>query len=190
MKISELLSPSNKNEKLDEVLPVLGALGGLALRAAPLLARGGAAALRGVGNAVSGAASTAGRAVQGAQQGARLAKAANSLTPQDQQQQQAQDNKLKSTLSKLQGAFGAAGGPPLDVNKAAQAINTPPGSTPRASDSKNLQPILPALAQALKHSGSAEQIAQAIKTGVQTDIKQQTQAQQTQAQQALKSIKV
>jgi hypothetical protein len=177
MKINELLAIES-HQKIDEVLPA--ALLGAA-RLAPMLAR-----------AAGGAAGTLGRAVSGANNATKALKAANSvnnLIGQDPAQQAKQDNKLKSTLSKLSKTFSVAGGPQLDVNRTAQTLTKPPTGKPDPSAAKNLEPLLPALSAALQNPQSADMVAQAIQTGVKAEIDQLSKAQQAQAKQAAKDIK-
>lgn len=181
MKILELLQP-NLNKQLDEVLPVVGALGAAALRGL------GGAALRGLGGAVG----TAARAVSGVNNATKMLKTANSLNDLvgKDPQQTAQDNKLKSTLSKLKNTLSVAGGPPIDVNRTSQTLTNPVDpSKPDPNTSKNLQPLIPALSQALQHPQSADLIAQAIQTGVKTDIQQQAKAEQEKAKQIAQNVK-
>lgn len=190
MKIQELLQSQSESQKLDEILPALGMLGGAALRAAaPALARAAGSTLS---KAAGGVANTLGRATAGATNATRALKTANSLNNivGKDPEQTAQDNKLKSTLSKLKDTLGMAGGPPIDVNKTSQTLTAPVDpSKPDPAASKNLQALIPGLSQALQHPQSAELISQAIQTGVRADIKQQAKAQQDQAQQAMKSVK-
>lgn len=190
MKIIELLQPQLESQKLDEILPALGMLGGAALRtAAPALARAAGSALS---KAAGGVANTLGRATGGANNATKALKTANSLNNLvgKDSQQPAQDNRLKATLSKLKNTLGIAGGPPIDVNKTSQTLTNPiDPSKPDPSSAKNLQPLIPGLSQALRNPQSAELIAQAIQTGVKANVQQQAKDQEDQAKELMKSVK-
>jgi hypothetical protein len=152
--------------KIFEVLPAV--LAGVA-RSAPTLARGAGATKTAAGK-------TPGTAVA-------------APVPLDPAQQAKQDNRLKSTLAKLNSTFGVAGGPAMDLNRTAQTLTKPPTGKPDPAAARNLEPMLPALSKALQNPQSADLLAQAIKTGVSADLTQTAKDQAAQAKKAAQSVK-
>lgn len=99
--------------------------------------------------------------------------------------------KLKSTLNALQSVVSAAGGGKLDTEKTAQTLTRPLDPTkPDPTSARTLQPLIPALSQALQDPQAADQIQTAIKSGVKNAIAQQAKAQADQAKKQQQAIKV
>lgn len=123
--------------------------------------------------------------------GTAAAKGAANILDKSQTPKKPISPKMKSTLNALQSVVSAAGGGKLDTEKTAQTLTRPIDPTkPDPSSAKTLQPLIPALSQALQDPQAADQIQTAIKSGVKNAITQQAKAQADQAKQAQQQIKV
>ena len=163
------------DQKLDEFLPALaaaaapvaGMIGRGALAAGQALGRGAMAA----GNAALTGAQAVGRGVvQGAQKvGQAVPQAAAKVT-----------NNIKAGVDNIKGAVQQAGGGNVDSSRLSKTLaNQVPGQPMNPQAQKDLQALLPGLANALMDPSSAGQIKQAINTGAKKQAQVQQQQQST-----------
>lgn len=174
----------HKEERLDEFLPLVAAAGGALARGAAMgagaLARGataaGGALARGAGavaNTVGGAATKGTQAV------------GNTISKVAQQAPQAvakTTSNVKRGIDGIKNSLQQAGGANVDSDRLSKTLsNTQPGQPLNPQGQKDIQGMLPGLADALKDPNSANLIKQAIAGGVKAS---QQQAQQQQQQPA------
>jgi hypothetical protein len=177
----------HSDQKLDEILPALaaaaapiaGAVGRGALAAGQALGRGAMAA----GNAALQGAQAVGRGVvQGAQKvGNAMAQGAQKVGQAAPQAAAKVTNNIKAGVDNIKGAVQQAGGGNVDSSRLSKTLATQvPGQPMNPQAQKDLQTLLPGIANALMDPGSASQIKQAISTGAKKQAQQQQQPQQQQ----------
>jgi hypothetical protein len=173
------------DQKLDEFLPALaaaaapvaGMIGRGALAAGQALGRGAMAA----GNAALTGAQAVGRGVvQGAQKvGNAVAQSAQKVGQAAPQAAAKVTNNIKTGVDSVKGALQQAGGGNVDSNRLSKTLATQvPGQPMNPQAQKDLQTLMPGLADALMNPTTASQIKQAISTGVKQQAQQQQQTQQ------------
>lgn len=173
----------HSGQKLDEFLPALAAAGGAlargAVAGAGALGRGAMA----VGNTALKGAQTIGNGIeQGAQAvGDTIATGVEKIGQAAPGVVSKVTNNIKSGVDNIKGAVQQAGGGNIDSNRLSKTLaNQVPGQPLNPQAQKDLQALMPGLADALMNPNTAGQIKQAISTGA----KQQAQQQQKQSQQA------
>jgi hypothetical protein len=175
------------DQKLDEFLPALaaaaapiaGMVGRGALAAGQMIGRGALAA----GDAALTGAQAVGRGLaQGVQKvGSAVAQGVEKVGQAAPQAAAKVTNNIKSGVDSVKGALQQAGGGNIDSNRLSKTLaNQVPGQPMNPQAQKDLQTLMPGLADALMDPSSASQIKQAISTGA----KKQAQAQQQQQQSA------
>ena len=162
----------HSGQKLDEFLPALAAAGGA-------LARG---AVAGAGALGRGAMAVGNTALKGAQAvGDTIATGVEKIGQAAPGVVSKVTNNIKSGVDNIKGAVQQAGGGNIDSNRLSKTLaNQVPGQPLNPQAQKDLQALMPGLADALMNPNTAGQIKQAISTGA----KQQAQQQQKQSQQA------
>jgi len=177
----------HSGQKLDEFLPALaaaaapiaGAVGRGALAAGQMIGRGAMA----VGNtALKGAQAVGNGIAQGAQAvGDTVASGVEKIGQAAPGVVNKVTNNIKSGVDNIKGAVQQAGGGSIDSNRLSKTLaNQVPGQPLNPQAQKDLQALLPGLADALMNPNTASQIKQAISTGAKQQASQQQQAQKQQ----------
>lgn len=170
------------DQKLDEFLPALaaaaapiaGAVGRGALAAGQMIGRGALAA----GDAALTGAQAVGRGVaQGAQKvGSAVAQGAQKIGQAAPQAIAKVTNNIKTGVDNIKGAVQQAGGSTIDSSRLSKTLATQvPGQPLNPQAQKDLQALMPGLADALMNPNTANQIKQAISTGAKQQAQQQQQ---------------
>jgi hypothetical protein len=182
------------DQKLDEFLPALAAA---AAPVAGMIGRGALAAGQAIGRgalaagdaALTGAQAVGRGVVQGAQKvGSAVAQGVEKVGQAAPQAAAKVTNNIKTGVDNIKSAVQQAGGGNVDSNRLSKTLATQvPGQPMNPQAQKDLQTLMPGLADALMNPSTASQIKQAISTGAkkqaQLQQQQQTQQQQTQQQQ-------
>jgi hypothetical protein len=173
----------HSGQKLDEFLPALAAAGGAlargAVAGAGALGRGAMAA----GDAALTGAQAVGRGIaQGAQAvGNTVAAGAEKIGQAAPGVVNKVTNNIKSGVDSIKGAVQQAGGGNIDSSRLSKTLaNQVPGQPLNPQAQKDLQALMPGLADALMNPNTAGQIKQAISTGAKQQANQQQQAQKQQ----------
>ena len=165
----------HKEERLDEFLPALAAA---AAPVAGAIGRGVAAAGGALARGASTVANTVGGAVtKGAQ---AVGNTVNKVAQQAPQALAKTTTNVKRGIDGIKSSLQQAGGANVDSNRLSKTLATSqPGQPLDPQSQKDIQAMLPGLADALKDPNAANSIKQAISTGVKS-AQQQSQQQQQQ----------
>jgi hypothetical protein len=164
----------HKEERLDEFLPALAAAGGALARGVAAgadaaatvggaLARGAGSVANTVGNAVTKGTQAVGNTVSNVAQQAPQAVAKTTAN-------------VKRGIDGIKNTLQQAGGGTVDSSRLSKTLATSqPGQPLNPQAQKDIQAMLPGLADALKDPNAANSIRQAISTGVKSAQQQQQQ---------------
>jgi hypothetical protein len=170
-----------KDQRLDEFLPALAAAGGALSRGVAAgvnaaatvggaLARGAGSVANTVGNAVTNVGNAITKGTQA------VGNTVSNVAQQAPQAVAKTTANVKRGIDGIKNTLQQAGGGTVDSSRLSKTLATSqPGQPLNPQAQKDIQAMLPGLADALKDPNAANSIRQAISTGVKSDQQQQQQ---------------